>query len=89
MVTSYLILIVGNGGISGVVTSCGGGFSLHVLVLTVGRCKVRFELGPSFFNGMFLVPPATCAHEVTSCKYLCISNVDLLWVANEDAPASE
>jgi hypothetical protein len=23
---------------------------------------------------------------MTSCKYLCIFNVDLLWVANEDPP---
>jgi hypothetical protein len=35
---------------------------------------------------MFLVPPATCTHEGTCCKYFCIPNVDLLRVINEDAP---
>jgi hypothetical protein len=47
---------------------------------------MRFELCPSFFNGLFLVPPTTCTHEVTCCKYFCIPNVDLLRVPNEDAP---
>jgi hypothetical protein len=46
---------------------------------------MRFELGPSFFSGGFLVPPATCAHEVACCKYFCIPNVDLLRVTNKDA----
>jgi hypothetical protein len=75
-----------NGGICRVVTSCGSGLSLHLLVLTVSGCKMRFELRPSLFDGMFLVPPATCAHEVACCKYFCIPHVDLLRVANEDAP---
>jgi hypothetical protein len=52
----------------------------------MGGCEVRFELGPSLFNGVFLVPPAACVHEVTRCKYLCIPDVNLLWVSNEDAP---
>jgi hypothetical protein len=47
---------------------------------------MRFELCPCFFNVEFLVPPATCAHEVACCKYFCIPNVDLLRVPNEDAP---
>jgi hypothetical protein len=81
-----MILIVGDGGIPRVVTIYGSGLSLHLLVLTVGGFKVRFELGPSFFNGVFLVQPPTCAHEVTSYKYFCIPNVDLFWMANEDAP---
>jgi hypothetical protein len=76
---------VGNGGICIVVTSCGGGLSLHFLVLTVSGCKMRFELRLSFFDGMFLVPPTICTHEVTCCKYFCILNVDFLRVYNEDA----
>jgi hypothetical protein len=48
--------------------------------------EMRFEVCSSFFNGWFLVPPATCAHEVACCKDVCISNVDLLGVTNEDAP---
>jgi hypothetical protein len=76
---------VGNFGICRVLTSCGSGFSLHLILLTVGVCKMRFELGPSFFHGMFFVPPMTCTHEVTCCKYFCIPNVDVLRVANEDA----
>jgi hypothetical protein len=43
---------------------------------------MRFELCPSFFNGMILVPPATCAHEVACCKYFCVPNVDLLRVTS-------
>jgi hypothetical protein len=46
---------------------------------------MRFELGPSFFSGGFLVPLATCAHEVTCGKYFCVANVDLLRVTNKDA----
>jgi hypothetical protein len=34
---------------------------------------------------MLFVTPMTCAHEVTSCKYFGIVNVDLLRVSNEDA----
>jgi hypothetical protein len=75
-----------HGGICRVVTGCGSGLSLHLLVLTVSGCKMRFELCPSFFNGGFLVPPATCAHEVACCKDFCVPNVDLLQVTNEDAP---
>jgi hypothetical protein len=47
---------------------------------------VGLKLGPSFVSKWFFVPPATGAHEVPSCKYVCISNVDLLWVSNKDAP---
>jgi hypothetical protein len=81
-----MIFIVSHGGVCRVLTGCGSRFSLHLLVLTVSGCKMRFELCPSFFNGVFLVPPATCAHEVACCKYVCIPNVDLLRVTNEDAP---
>jgi hypothetical protein len=52
----------------------------------MGSCEVGFELGQSFFNGVFFVPPAACAHEVPRCKYLCIPNVDLLWMSNKNAP---
>jgi hypothetical protein len=76
---------VADGGICGVVTSCGSGLSLHLLVLTVSGSKMRFELHPSFFDGMFFVPPSTCTHEVTCCEYLGVSNVDLLGVPNEEA----
>jgi hypothetical protein len=34
---------------------------------------------------MLLVPPMTCAHEVTSYKYFGVTNIDLLRVSNEDA----
>jgi hypothetical protein len=54
-------------------------------VLTVSGGKMRFELSPSFFNVMLFIPPATCAHEVASCKYVSVANVDLLRVSNEDA----
>jgi hypothetical protein len=47
---------------------------------------MRFELRPSFFSGVVLVPPTTCTHEVDCCKYFCIPNVDLLRVTNEDDP---
>jgi hypothetical protein len=68
------------------VSGCGSGFSLHLLVLTVSGCEVGFELCPSFFSGWFFVSPATCAHDVACCKYFCVPNVDLLRVTNEDAP---
>jgi hypothetical protein len=74
------------GGICRVVTGCGSVLFLNLLVLTVSGCKMRFELCPSFFDGGFLVPPATCAHEVACCKYFCVPNVDLLRVTNEEAP---
>jgi hypothetical protein len=77
---------VSHGGICRVVSGCGSGLSLHLLVLVVSGCEVGFELRPRFFSGWFLVPPATCAHEVACCKYFCVSNVDLLQVTNEDAP---
>jgi hypothetical protein len=51
----------------------------------VSSYEVGFELCPSFFSGFFVVPPATCAHEVACCKYLCVPNVDLLRVTDEDA----
>jgi hypothetical protein len=35
---------------------------------------------------MVCIPPATCAHIFSCCKYSCIPNVDLLRVTNEDAP---
>jgi hypothetical protein len=47
---------------------------------------MRFELCQRFSDGMFLVPPATCAHEVARCKYFCKPNVYLLRVTNEYAP---
>jgi hypothetical protein len=81
-----LILIVSHGGIYRVVSGCGSGFSLHLLVLTVSGCKVGFELRPSFFSGWFLVPPTIGAQELACCKYFCISNVHLLRVTDEDAP---
>jgi hypothetical protein len=81
-----MILIVGNGGMCRVVTSCGSVFSLHLLVLTARGCEMRLELRPSFFDGMFFIPPTTCTHEVTCCKYFCIPNVDLLRGTNEDTP---
>jgi hypothetical protein len=84
-----MIFILSHGGICRVVPGCGSGFSLHLLVLTVSGCEVGFELCPSFFSGWFLVPPATCAHEVPGCKYVCVPNFDLLRVTNEEAPASE
>jgi hypothetical protein len=65
----HLILILSHGGICRVLSGCGRGFSLHLLVLTVSGCEMRFELCPSFFSGWFLVPPATGAHEVACCKY--------------------
>jgi hypothetical protein len=53
--------------------------------MTVSGSKVGFELYPSFLDEMLFVPPATCAHEVTSCKYFGVANVELLRVSNEDA----
>jgi hypothetical protein len=50
------------------------------------RCLVCELLSVISFNGMFIVPPATCAHEVACCKYFCIPNDDLLRVTDEDAP---
>jgi hypothetical protein len=67
-----------------VVSSGGSGFTLHLLVLPVSSCEMGFELGPSFFSGGFLVPPATCSHEVTCGKYFCVGNVDLLRMINKD-----
>jgi hypothetical protein len=34
---------------------------------------------------MLFIPPATCPHEVASCKYFGVAHVDLLWVSHEDA----
>jgi hypothetical protein len=58
--------------------------ALYLLVLTVSGSKVGLELCPSFFSQMFFIPPAAGAHEVPSCKYVGVSNVDLLWVSNEE-----
>jgi hypothetical protein len=68
-----------------VVTSGCSRFALHLLVLSVSGSKVGFELCPSFLEHMLFVPPTTCDHEVTSCKYFGVANVDLLRVSNEDA----
>jgi hypothetical protein len=76
---------VANGGICRLKLSCGSGLSLHLLVLIVSGSKVRFELCPSFLDRVLFVPPTTCAHEVTSCKYFGVTNVDLLRVSSEDA----
>jgi hypothetical protein len=57
-----------------------------MLVLTVSGRKVGLKLCPSFVSKWFFVPPATSAHEVPSCKYFCVSNVDLMWVSNKNAP---
>jgi hypothetical protein len=80
-----MIFSLSHGGICGVVSSGSSGLSLHLLVLAVSGCEIRFELCPSFFSGRFLVPPATCAHEVTCGEYLCVANVDMLRVTNKDA----
>jgi hypothetical protein len=82
---SHLVLSLANSGISRAVSSCGSVFALDLLVLTVSSSKLRFELCPSFLDRMILVPPTTCAHEVTSCKYFGVANIDLVWVSNEDA----
>jgi hypothetical protein len=74
-----------NSGVVRVVTSCGTRFALHLLVLTVSGSEVGLELCPSFLDYMLLVPPATCAHEVSSCKYFGVANVDLLRVSSEEA----
>jgi hypothetical protein len=55
-------------------------------VLTVSGSKVVFELCPSFVSELFFVSPATGAHEVPSCIFFCIDNIDLLWVSNKNAP---
>jgi hypothetical protein len=34
---------------------------------------------------MLFIPPATCAHEVDSCKYFGVANVYLLRWSNQDA----
>jgi hypothetical protein len=86
---SHLVFSLTNSGICRVVTSCGIRFALHLLVLTVSGSKVGFELCASFLDQMLFFPPTTCAHEVTSCKYFGVANVDLMWVSNEDASTSE
>jgi hypothetical protein len=40
---------------------------------------------PKFLSKRLFIPPATCAHEVSSYKYFGVANIDLLWVSNEDA----
>jgi hypothetical protein len=47
--------------------------------------EVGLQLCLSFLNGMLFISSATCAHEVYSCQYFGVSNVDLLRVSNEDA----
>jgi hypothetical protein len=54
-------------------------------VLTVSGSEMGLELCPSFLNEMLFIPPTTCTHEVPSCKYFCVANVDLMRVSNEDA----
>jgi hypothetical protein len=61
------------------------GLSLHLLVLAASGCEVGFVLGPSFVRGWFLIPTTTGAHDVPSCKYFCIPNVDLLRGTDGDA----
>jgi hypothetical protein len=55
-----------------------------LLLLTVSGSKVGLELCPSSFNWRIFIPPAASAHEVPSCKYFGVANVDLLWVSNND-----
>jgi hypothetical protein len=74
-----------NGGICRVLTSCCSRFALHLLVLTVRGSKEGFELCPSFLDQMTFVPPTSCTHEVTRCKYFGLASVDLFRVSNEDA----
>jgi hypothetical protein len=57
-----------------------------VLVLAVSGRKVGLELCPSLVSERFFILLATGAHEVPSCKYVGVANVDLLWVPNDDAP---
>jgi hypothetical protein len=71
------------------VSSCGSRFALHLLVLTVSGSKVRFEVCPSFLDCMLFVPPMTCTHEVTSCKYFGVANVDFCGCPMRKPPASE
>jgi hypothetical protein len=80
-----LVFSLANGGICRVVTSCGSGFSLHLLVLTVSGSKLRFELWPSLVGRLLFAPLTTRTHEVTSSKYFGVANVDLLRVPNEDS----
>jgi hypothetical protein len=57
-----------------------------MLVLTVSGRKVGLKLCPRFVSKWFFVPPATGAREVPSCKYVCVSNFDLMCVSNKNAP---
>jgi hypothetical protein len=58
---------------------------MHLLVLMVCDGEVSFELCPSFFNAELFISTAACTHEVPSCKDLCITNIDLLRVTNDNA----
>jgi hypothetical protein len=53
-------------------------------VLTVSGGEVGLKLCPSLFSKWFFVPLAAGHHEVPSCKYVCISNVDFLWVSDKE-----
>jgi hypothetical protein len=83
--SAILVFSLTNGGICRVVTSCGRGFDLHLLVLTVSGSKVRFELCSGLLDHMLFVQPTTRTHEVASCKDFGVANVDLSRVSNEDA----
>jgi hypothetical protein len=54
-------------------------------VLAVSGSKVRFELCPGLLDRMLFVPPTTRTHEVASCEYFGVANIDLLRVSNEYA----
>jgi hypothetical protein len=82
----HSVFYLSNSWVGRVVPGCCGRFTLHVLVLTVSGREVGLKLCPSLVSKWCFIPPATGAHEVPSCKYFCISNVDLLWVSNKDTP---
>jgi hypothetical protein len=54
-------------------------------VLTVSRSEMGLELCPSFLHEMLFIQPATCAHEVSSCKYFGVATSDFLRVSNDEA----
>jgi hypothetical protein len=49
-------------------------------VLKVSDSEIGLELCPTFLDEMLVIPPATGAHEVSSCKYFGLDNVDLMRV---------
>jgi hypothetical protein len=75
---SHLIFSFSNSGVGRVVPGWCGRFALHLLVLTVSGSKVGLDLCPSFLSERLFIPPAAGAHEVPSCKYFGLANVDLL-----------